>query len=127
VTPKAQAYPVYHAYRWYAAARGQTRVTTTGNSKVLACLACKSDGRREIVLGSAQKGTQAVVLELKSLGMVDFRVEARVLPNTKLDAPLAEADIPVCKDVAIEKQADAVRITLPKVEEHEAYCIVLTR
>jgi hypothetical protein len=126
VTPKGEPYPAYYAYRWYAAAKGQTRVESTGNNKVIAVLASKSGGRREILLGSVQKGARAVVLELKDASLQNAVLTIRKLPNSDLDKPLANAEIPVFKDFTSEKLASGVRITLPKVEENDAYLLVFT-
>jgi len=127
VTTKGEPYPVYHAYRWYAAAKGQTRVETTGNGKDLACLAGKADGRREVLVGSIRKGFTAVTLELKDVSLKGWQVSVHRLANANLEAPLAEADIPACKDFKTEKQADGLRVTLPRVEENEAYRVVLKK
>jgi xylan 1,4-beta-xylosidase len=127
VTKKGEPYPVYHAYRWYAAAQDQTRVEATGNTKVLACLASKTADRCEIVVGSIQKGITTVTLELKGVALADPKVDIRRLPNANLDTPLTEADIPAFKDFKLEKQPDGLRLTLPKVEENEAYRVVLTK
>ena len=127
VTTQGEPYPVYHAYRWYAAAKGQTRVEVTGNGPVLACLASKTEGRREVLVGSIQKGFVAVTLELKDGALKDYQIEVRRLPNANLDTPLAEADIPAFKDFKLERQANGLRLTLPQVQENEAYRVVLTK
>ncbi|MGD0090696.1 MAG: hypothetical protein ABSE73_12320 [Planctomycetota bacterium] len=124
VTPKGEPYPVYHAYRWYAQAKGHTRVESTGNSKSLACLASKSDGRREVLVGSIGKGTRAVTLDLKEAALKDYKLEVRMLPGSDLETPLAEAGIPTCQDFTVDKQADGLRVTLPHVEENQAYLLV---
>ena len=38
-------FPVYHVYRLYAGMGGQTRVATEGNSRTIACLASRAQGR----------------------------------------------------------------------------------
>jgi len=127
VTTKGEPYPVYHAYRWYAAAKGQDRAATYGNTRVLACLASKNAEGAQIIVGSICPAEIPVVLELKQLGMKDFKLAVHVLPNANLDKPLAEAEIPACKDVTTEQQGDVLRVKLPKVAENEAYRIVLTK
>lgn len=127
VTPKGEPYPVYHACRWYAAAKGQTRVETGGNSRTLACLASKAEGRREVLVGSLDKAARAVVLELKDAELTGYKAEVRVLLNSDLDKPLAEKDVPMCKDAQTEVIPGGLRVTLPKVQENEAYYVVLTK
>lgn len=127
VTPKGEPYPVYHVYRLYAAAKGQTRVESSGNSKSLACLASKSADRREILLGSVEKSARPVTLELKERAMPKYNVQVRLIPNTNLDKPLADAEIPAFKDFTVEQQGETLRINLPKVEENQAYHVVLTK
>jgi hypothetical protein len=126
VTPKGEPYPVYHAYRLYAQAKGQTRVEVVGNGKTLAALASKDKDRCEIILGSIQKGVVPVTLELKGLGAAKLKAEARLIPATNLDAPLADKDLPIA-DCGLTIADSQVRITLQKVEENQAYHIVLTK
>lgn len=127
VTPKGEPYPVYYAYLWYAAAKGQTRVETTGNSKDLACLGSMSQNRREVLVGSIRTGCTSITLELKDPALKNYHVTVHRLANVNLETPLTETAIPVFKDFNLEKEADGLRLTLPRVEENEAYRIVLTR
>jgi len=127
VTRSGQTYPVYYAHRWYAGAKGQIRVRTSGNTKDLACLASKSINRREVVVGSIRRGTCALTLALKDATLKGYAVSVKRLPGRFLEEPLAAADIPVDNDFRVEKQSDGVTLTLPKVQENEAYQLVFTR
>jgi len=129
VTPQGEPYPVYHAYRWYAAAKGQTRVETAGNSKTLACLASAGEGRREVLLGNTEKDSHEVALELKEPGLKDSfpKLEVWRIPGTGLDQPLAAADIPACRNFVVDKKEDILTVGLPHVEENQAYLLVLTK
>lgn len=125
VTPQGQPYPVYHAYRWYAATKGQTRIAVTGNGLDLACLASKAKDSRTILLGSIRKGTVPVSILMKDDVARPWRVTVRKLGTADPATPITDQDIPVLKEFTIDRQPDGLRITLPQVAENEAYGITL--
>ncbi len=125
VDVEGRPFPVYHVYRLYAATTGQTRVATAGNSRTIACLASRDEGRWEVLLGSVSKGSRNVVLELQGLGTQPLQPEVRFIPNTNLGESLAASDIPVLKKYSWEREASSLRITLDDVAENQAYHVVL--
>lgn len=127
INPQGETYPVYFAFRWYGATKDQTRIVTEGNSKSVACLASKDNDHREILLGSILKGSTGVVLELKNVGLDKFKTTVQQLPNTNLESPITESGIAAYKDCKVEQINDLVRITLDKVEENEAFRVVLSK
>ena len=125
VNAQGQPFPVYHAYRFYGATKGQTRVASEGNSKTLACLASRAADHCELLLGSIAKGTNRVVLELHGLEVRPYQAEASVLPATNLDRPLLRAELPAAHPVALERTDTGLRLAFDQVEENQAYRIVL--
>ncbi len=125
VDVEGRPFPVYHVYRMYAGMSGQMRVATEGNNRTLACLASRSDGRWEVLLGSVAQGSRKVVLELQGLGTQPLQPEVQFISNTNLGEPLAASDIPVLKKYSWERQASMLRITLDEVAENQAYHVVL--
>ena len=127
ITTNGQTLPVYHAYRAYGSTKDQTRVATEGNDSTLAALGSKTRDRCEVLLGSISKAPTQVALVLKGLPMNNPKFQVRLLPATNLEVPLAAENIPLVKDYPIERSNDgSVRLTFGRVEENQAYHLVLT-
>jgi hypothetical protein len=125
-----QPYPAYHAYRFYGAMSGKTSVTVTGNNSEIAALACRSDenarSSREVLLGSTAKGKLKVTLELRNLGIDRFKTDVALLANSDLDKPMTEAQVPHTTEFTIDRSPNSVRLTLGKVEQNQAYRLLIT-
>ena len=125
VNAQGEPFPVYHVYRLYAGTKGQTRVAVEGNSKTVACLASQGKDHREVLLGSVAKTTGSVVLKLQGLGGEKLEPELRVIPATNLDAIMPQAEFPLVRDFALEQKDGAWQLTIPTVEENQAYHLIL--
>ncbi len=124
VTRDHQPHPVYHVYRWYGRTKGQTRVPVQGGGKMLAALASRSPGRTEILLGSIEKNSQRVTLQLKNMPMKSITV--RIIPSTDLEGILKEDQIPLAKGCKFERNGNDATLTIGNVEENQAWQIILT-
>ena len=127
VDEKSAPYPVYNVYRWYGSTRDQTRVATEGNSATLSCLASKDDVHREILLGSVSTAARAVNLELRHTGLEKYKLTVQLIPNTNLDAPAGPNAVLDIKDYKMADENGVISISLDKVEENQAYRIVLEK
>ena len=133
-TPQNEPYPAYHAYRFYGSTAGLERSPVTGNSPTLAALAYRSAAApeaaapiRQILFGSIAKPPSPVTLELRNLGIDPAKVEIDLLPNTNLDAPMTEAQVPRSSDYTLDRRDGVVFLTLNKVEENQAYRVRLMK
>ena len=127
VTADAQPHPVWHVYRLYAAARGTTRVRCTGSDRQLACLAAKTKGRREALLGYLGTTAIPVELELRAVGIKDARVDIRAIGTDDLGGILADdADLPQAANCRTRGDNDVLRITFDNVRKNEAYYVTVT-
>jgi hypothetical protein len=130
ITTDNQPYPAYHAYRFYGAMSGKTSVAVTGNDHEIAALACRSDenahASREVLLGSTAKGAVKVTLELRNMGMDTVKTDVAILANSDLGKPMTESEVPRTTEFTIDHSPGSVRLTLGKVEENQAYRLLIT-
>lgn len=125
ITPAGETLPVYHAYRFYGSTKGQMRVTTEGSDASIAALGSKTADRCEVLLGSVSEVATRVTLDLKGLPGDNPKIEVRLVRASNPEQPLAGGDIPLVKDFNPVRLGDGVRITLGRVEENQAYQILL--
>lgn len=94
---------------------------------MIAALGSKARDRFEILLGSVAKAPTKVTLELKGLPTTPFKCEVRRVPASNLEAPLAAEVLPQVLVSVAHLGTDGWRITLDKVEENQAYHLLLSR
>ena len=126
ITATGEPLPVYHAYRYYGSTKGQTRVATEGNDAAMAALGSKTGNRCEILLGSIARTPTQVTLELKNLPMNNPKFQVRLVPASNLNVPLAADSISLVTDCATERNRGGWRITLGRVEENQAYQLLVS-
>lgn len=127
ITTASETLPVYHAYRLYGAAKGQTRVACAGNDSSIAALASQTSDCCEILLGSIAKNPGKVTLVLKGLSTNQPKIRVQLVPASNLLTPLAAEQLPLVTDYIIESDQNDLRLTLGRVEENQAYHVLLSK
>lgn len=117
VDQEHRPHPVYEVYRIYAQTKGQTRLDTKGCTGTIGALASKgSAGGLEVLLGSIDKGTQAVTIEVANLPQAASSVEVKVFAGKAKPETIT---------AAMERRDGKLRIVLPKVETDRAYYVTM--
>jgi hypothetical protein len=117
VDQEHRPHPVYEVHRIYGQTKGQTRLEAKGCTATMGALASKgTTGGLEVLLGSIDKVTQAVTIEVANAPAGPASVEVKVLGGQ------GKAEVVT---VTVERRDGKLRIVLPKVAPDRAYHVTL--
>ena len=110
-------------------------IPVTGNDRSMAALAARtstatataSPVTASILLGSIDKGSRPVRLELSHLPPKPWKLTIERIPATHLTTPIAADQIEHFTDFAFAEANDGATITLKNVAENEVYSLKFSR